>query len=192
MVKDNGGSRNALTQDEARVNATEMIQYGNSLRPLIDKMLLMGGVLDTDTPSGSGILFDPPGAGVAPLTRELFDAAGGNAPYMTPPPAACLSTCAYVFSGQYTMTGAESDSNPELALLLVNVSQPVCQMINVVLGLGSTIPTGSPLTVVTPFNGTNYGAATAVTLAANSSRALCYQETGAGGRYIYVNVIRAR
>jgi len=193
VMKDSKGglSQSALTTDQARLIASALIQYGDSLRPIVDKMLLMNGVLDTDSPVGSGILFDPPGSGTAPLTRELFEATGGNAPYITPPATACNSTCSYVFSGQYTLTGVGTGTNPDLSMLLVNVPQSVCQMINYLMGLGTTIPTGTALTTVTPFNGTNYGAATAVTLT-TSSHAICYQESSGAQRYIYVNVIRAR
>ena len=191
MARDNGGNMTAMSSEQARLNAAEIIQYGNSLRQIVDRMMLLGGVSDTDSPAGAGILFDAPGAGSTPLTRELFESTGGNAAYMAPPPGACNSTCAYVFSGQYTVTGVGSDANPELTMLLVDVPQQVCQMVNTVLGLGSAIPTGTALTTVAPFNGTNYGAATAITLA-GGQRALCYQEATGAGRYIYVNVIRAR
>jgi hypothetical protein len=179
-----------LTNDEARLSASEIIQYGSGLRPLVDRMILMRGVLDTDSPAGSGILFNAPGTGVAPLSRELFEPAGGNASYMTPPPEACNSACSYVFSGQYTFTGVGSAA-PELAMVLVDVKQQVCQMVNALMDLGSTIPTGGALTVVTPFDGTNYGAATAVVLT-TSARAICYRESTGAQRYIYVNIIRAR
>jgi hypothetical protein len=185
------GSQTMLTTEQARIAATEITEYGSSLRPIIDRMLLLGGVLDTDsTPTGAGILFDPPGSGITPLTREVFDPSGGNVPYMTPPPEACNSTCAYVFSGQYTLTGVGTGTNPDLTMLLVDVPEEVCQMVNVVLGLGASIPTGGALTPV-PFTGTNYGGANAITLV-TSSHALCYQEASGAGRYIYMNVIRAR
>jgi hypothetical protein len=193
VMTQNGRGTSTLSAEQARLTASEIVEYGSSLRPIVDRMILMNGVLDTDSPAGSGILFDPPGAGVSPLTRELFDPTGGNAPYMTPPPNACNSTCAYVFTGQYTVTGAGSDLNPELSMLLVDVPRQVCQMVNVVLGLGTTIPTGDPLTSV-PFTGTNYiaaGGTDAITLSL-SGRAECYQESGGAGRYIYINVIRAR
>jgi hypothetical protein len=180
-----------MTAEQANLTASEIVQYGNSLRPIIDKMLLMNGVLDTDSPAGSGILFNLPGVDTTYPARELFEPTGGNAPYGTPSSQACNSTCAYVFSGQYTFTGVGSGTNPELAMLLVDIPKEVCQMVNVVLGLGTTIPTGGALTTVTPFNGTNYGAATAVSLT-TSSYALCYQESSGAGRYIYVNIIRAR
>ncbi|MBU6475529.1 MAG: hypothetical protein KGL10_08260 [Alphaproteobacteria bacterium] len=193
LLEGSHGASTTLTADEARATAIEVIQYGDSLRPKIDKLMLFNSVSDTDSPAGSGILFDPPGAGTAPLTRELFDPSGGHASYETPPTAACLSACSYVFTGQITMTGAGSDTNPELSMILVDVPEEVCAQINSVLGYGTAIPTGGALATVTPFNGTNYGAATAVTLSPGAGvRELCYQESGGAGRYIYVNVVRAR
>lgn len=191
MASGSKSSQLSLTADQARLTASALIQYGDSLRPLADKMLLMNGLSDTDNGSGSGLLYDAPGSGVAPLTRELFDPTGGNAPYITPPPQACNSTCAFVFSGQYTLSGVGSGSKPDLVMLLVDIPQSVCQEVNDTVGLGTTIPTGGALMTVAPFNGTNYGAATAVTLT-TSSHALCYQEATGAHRYIYVNVIRAR
>lgn len=185
------GNMEALTTEKARLAASDVIQYGSSLRPIIDRMLLLNGVQDTDNPVGAGLLFSAPDAFTAPNKRELFAADGGQASYMTPPPEACLDTCAYAFTGQYTVTGLGDDAKPELSMILVNVPKKVCEMINVVAGLGSSIPTGGELATVAPFNGTNYGAAPAVTLA-GGNRTFCYQESAGAGRYIYVNVLRAR
>jgi hypothetical protein len=195
MMRGTQGSQNMLTSEEANIIASEIVQYGDSLRPIIDKMLLLNGVLDTDSPAGSGILFDAPGSGVSPLTRELFDPTGGNAPYTPPPPQACLSTCAYTFTGQILVTGVGSGTNYDLSMILASVPLQVCQMINVVLGLGtpaSTPPTDAALATI-PFNGTNYGTS-GITLAGagiTGNHAFCYQEAS-GGPYIYVNVIRSR
>jgi hypothetical protein len=191
------GSQATMTTDEARLTAGEIIQYGDSLRPLIDKMLLMGGVLDTDSPVGSGILFSLPGVDTTHPTRELFEVTGGNAPYMKPPPQACSSACSYTFTGQIIVTGVGSGSNYDLSMVLASVPLQVCQMINVILGLGtptSTPPSGGAFTATT-FNGTNYGASGITLFASNASfagsRAFCYEESGTGP-YDYVNVIRAR
>ena len=121
----------------------------------------------------------------------MFDPNGGNAPYITPPAQACNSTCSYVFTGQYTFTGVGGGVNPELSMVLVNIPETVCQQINIIAGVGSTIPTGGALTSAVAFTGSNYGAAPAIALA-TAARALCYQESVAPSRYIYVNVIRAR
>jgi len=189
-----------MTTEEARTTASEIVQYGDSLRPLIDKMLLMNGISDTNT-SGNGILFDAPGTGSGTATQELFNPSGGNAPYVTPPPHACLSTCSYVFSGQYTFTGAGySGTNAELAMVLAHVPLQVCQMVNVIVGLSGATTTSSPpvygALTDTPvaFNNTsNYGTLSGDAInISTSSHALCYQEGSGAGPYIYVNAVRAR
>jgi hypothetical protein len=190
ITKESGGSANVLTTQQARLIGDELIEYGSSLRPIADRMLL-SGLSDNNTPSGTGLFYDAPSAETQPAVQELFDINGGNAPYITPPAQACNSTCAYVFSGQYTFTGVGSGANPELSMLLVDIPQTLCQAINIISGLGSTIPTGGALSSAVAFTGSNYGAAPAISLA-TSARALCYQESSGSHRYIYVNVIRAR
>jgi hypothetical protein len=196
------GLSSSTTREQDRLNASEIIQYGNDIRPAIDKLLLLGGAADINT-SGNGILFSATGAnaaygtpGTQPAT-ELFNASGGKITYATPPQAACASACAYEFSGQYTVTGVGDDANPELVMLVPDIKQGTCEQLNSVLGLGwSSIPTGGALTL-TRFDGTAYGGGNAVTLtgAANifvGKRAFCYKEATGAGRYIFLEVIRAR
>jgi hypothetical protein len=179
-----GGFSSISTQEQARLFATDTIQYANSLRPVIDKMLLIGGVSDTNT-SGNGLLFAAAGAH-----------ADGKTSYLAPPAGACLGACAYEFSGQYTVTGVGSNSRPELAMLLINVTKDFCEKANQVLNLGwSSVPAGGTLTL-TRFNGTNYGV-NPVTLTGGANefvgkRAFCYRESGGGQRYIYLHVLRGR
>lgn len=192
IARSQTGATFGLQTEKARLAASDMVTYGNSLRPVISRMLLLDGVKDTNSPAGSGIFFSPPSSPVAPHKREVFATDGGKAAYIDPPPEACLSTCAYAFTGQITVTGAGDDAAPELSMILVDIPEKVCGMINRIADVGDTIPSGDPLTTVTAFNGTNYGAATAVTLDAGGHRALCYHESGGDGRYIYVNVVHAR
>lgn len=188
-----GGSQATLAGDQARLTADEIIEYGSGLRPVADRMLL-AGLSDNNSPAGTGLFYDnPTGTEATVAGHELFDPAGGNVPYMTPPTQACNSTCAYTFTGQITVTGVGSGTQPDLSMVLVDVPQAVCQAIDVISGIGQTIPTGAALTTVTAFDGSTYGAATAVTLTTNPvTHAFCYQESTGGKRYIYVNVIRAR
>lgn len=187
-MKGSGSSTSVLTADQARLIADELVEYGGGLRPIADRMLL-NGLSDNNTPAGTGLFYDAPTAETQPAGQELFDPNGGNAPYMTPPAQACNSTCSYVFTGQYTFTGI--GANPELSMILVDIPQTVCQAINIISGLGATIPMGGALISAVAFTGSNYGASPAISLA-TSAHALCYQENIAPNRYIYVNVIRAR
>jgi hypothetical protein len=183
------------TQEQARLTASEVIQYGNGLRPIIDRMMLLGGVTDTTVNfAASGANASYGTAGTNP-TKEVFNLSGGGVPYTKPPTAACLSTCAYEFSGQYTVSGLGSAS-PELAMLVIDIPKAVCDKINTVLNFSwASAPTGGALTLAR-FDGTNYGTS-GVTLTGGSNelvgqRAFCYRESGGAQRYIYVHVIRSR
>ncbi len=197
------GIDSTTTEEQARLTATELIQHGNTLRPIIDRMMLLNNVLDTNT-SGTGILFAATGANAAygvpgaQAETELFHAYGGKAPYQKPPSNACVSSsCAYEFSGQYTVTGVKNNSNPELVMLVIDIKQAVCEKINNLLNTGwASIPTDGDLTL-TRFSGSNYGGANAVTLTGGANefvnkRTFCYRESGGSQRYIYLNVVRAR
>jgi len=198
VVSKNWGSTNSgAAREQARLNADSLVEYGNGLRVPIDRMLLLGGVTDTNiwfAATGADAAYGAVGAHAA---AEVFNAAGGTATYQTPPPAACLSACAYEFTGQYTVTGLGT-SAPELAMLVVDVAPLVCQKANDILGTRwATIPTGGVLTTLARFDGGAYGAATAITLTGASNEfvgkaAFCYRESGAPSRYIYLHVIRVR
>lgn len=198
ITRNMGGSTTLASGEEARLLATEMIDYGNALRPIIDRMMLLAGVKDTNT-SGKGILFahaDAPGAYGVPGTQpttELFHSSGGKATYLKPPPAACLGTCRYEFSGQYIVTGVGLDSKEELAMLVIDIPKAVCEKINTILGTGwSSIPSGG-INTIQAFNGTNYGV-TGATLAGvfTGKRAFCLQKVAGAQPYVYLHVIRAR
>lgn len=203
------GSRNSGSiagKEQARLRADEVIGYGNGLRVIVDRMILLGGASDINT-GGNGVLFSASGAnaaygavGAQPGT-EVFNASGGKAAYQNPSPEICLSSpCSYEFTGQYTVTGVGSDGASELSMLVVDIDPLVCQAMNNTLGLGwSSIPMGGALTL-TRFNGTNYGdagGANPITLTGGANefagkRAFCYQESGGAKRYIYLHVLRAR
>ena len=205
LAKNWAGLSKATTQDQARLIADEMIQYGNGLRTVVDRLMLLNKISDDNT-GGNGILFSANGANAAygvvgaQPTTEVFHASGGGATYQSPPAGACLSTCAYEFSGQYTVTGVSDDAKSELVMLVIDVDPTVCQMANVILqNAWTTTPTDVELTL-TRFDGTNYGdlgGANAITITGGSNefvnnRAFCFQEAAGGQRYIYLHVIRSR
>ncbi len=84
MVSEGKGSQSMLTTEQARLAATDIIQYGDSLRPIIDRMMLLNGVLDTDTPAGSGILFQAAGVDTTHPARELLPKPCGMATLLLP------------------------------------------------------------------------------------------------------------
>lgn len=200
IAGDRGDLQGTLGEEEARLVASEMIQYGDSLRLITAKMLRVGGVADTNT-AGHGILFSAQSAhadyGVAGAqpTTEIFHASGGGASYQAPPAGACPAACAYEFTGQLNITGVETASKYELAMILSGVDSKVCQYINSIQQRGwSTIPAGALITLER-FDGTNYGdtgGGNTLTLAAGFTglRSFCYEMTS--GANVFVHVLHGR
>lgn len=205
ISKDWGQSSNIPSQEQARLDASEMISYGTAIRPVIDRMILLSGASDINT-SGTGILFAAPNAhadygtaGTQPTT-EVFHASGGKLTYQAPPQSACVSACAYEFTGQYTVTGVGDNGKSELAMVVPNLTQTTCEKVNSLQNLGwASVPTGGVLALAR-FDGTNYGdngGPDPVTLtgAGNAfvgKRTFCYRESGGGQRYILLMVVRGR
>lgn len=197
--------RTMLTGEEGRLKASEMLQYGNSLRVVVDKMISLQNVEETNT-GGRGILFSASGADAAygvPETQprtELFSASGGGAVYARVPDGACSSACAYEFTGQFNILGVGSASKYELAMVVLDVDPVICKQINKIQNTGwSSIPTEDEVTL-TRFSGTNYGDtgggnSVSLTGAGNimsGLRSFCYQESAGSGRNVFVHVLRAR
>ncbi len=189
-----------LTEENARLLAGELIQYGDGLRVVTDKMIGVRDVDDINT-GGNGILFAASNAnaiygtpGDQPKT-ELFNASGGGASYATPPDSACESACAYEFSGQFTISDVGT-SEAELAMVVIDVDATVCKQINKTQNTGwASIPTEDAVTL-NRFAGTNYGASAANPIAIGGAMAglqsFCYQESSGAERYIFLHVLRAR
>lgn len=200
-----GSGRDNLSRagdtEETRLTATNIVQYGNTLSSGMQKLIRIAGAEDTNANS-RGIIFAASGAnasygvvGSQPAT-EIFHSNGGGLIYTAPPPGTCVtSTCAYEFSGQYKITGVGTATLAEVALVLEDVQEEVCKLLNSVAKSGlSSIPTGGAL-ALTRFNGSNYADSLGdITLAGGMTgkKAFCYKESSGGGRYIYVHVIRAR
>jgi hypothetical protein len=195
--------QHVATAEEAMLSATEMIQHGDSLRVIIDKMISVDGVEDTNANS-NGLLFAHANANVAygnvatQPTTQVFGVSGGGINYIAPPPLACGSPCgAYEFTGQITVQDVETTA-PDLAMVLTGIEINICEQVNQLQKTGLTsIPTEDPLTL-TRFTGT-YGGAQAITLSGAGNvlagkRSFCYKESGGGGsnRYIFVHVLRGR
>jgi hypothetical protein len=188
-------SKSALTSEQARLAATEMLQYGDTLRTMIDKMISVSSVQETAPTlfaSTANANYGTP----TTATDEVFNPSGGKVPYLDPPSGACLpvSPCLYNYTGQVTVTGIGSDSSPDLAMVVFKVDPNVCQQVNLLSSNGLTSP---PVTTAFPaltyFVGA-YGGVNALTLAGAVSglKAFCYQEATGAQRYVLVYVLRAR
>jgi len=205
MTRGMNTSNKLTTEEEANLAATEVLSYGNTIRTVVEQLLLLKGASDINT-GGNGILFSAPSASIdygtfgdQPST-EIFNTLGGKVIYQIPAASICSISCKYEFTGQYTITGVGGDTKAELALVVAGMDSNVCKRTNSMLGhKWSYIPTGSELTL-TRFDGLNYsdnGGANPITLTGGSNefvaqRAFCYQESTGGRRNILVYVIKPR
>lgn len=192
-----GGPTDMAEKEQARLYAEEIIGFANGLRIPIDRMTYLGGATDTNiwfAATGANAGYGVVGAHTA---TEVFHPSGGGATYQKPTASACVSTCAYEFTGQYTVTDIGS-SAPELSMLVIDVKKAVCEKINTILNPSWTsIPTEDTLATFAPFDGSTYGAATAITMTGASNefvgkKNFCYQESGGAERYIFLHVLRVR
>lgn len=194
VVSGGKGQKASLSAEQARIAATEMIQFGDSIRIATDKMIAVGGVADT-----AATLFAATDAhadyGVSGTTPsdEVFHPDGGGINYDKPPSAAC-SSCVYDFTGQIAVTGVGDTATYDLAMMVLDVSATLCRQINSVQATGlATIPTGAAIATQDRFAG-SYGGGNGITLAGAMTglRSFCYQESSGAERHIFVHVVRGR
>ncbi len=190
VVMGGSGLTKSSTITTARLTAAEMLQYGQNVRLILEKMLTVNGISDTTATlfaaTGANAAYGVPGTAPA---SEVFHARGGGVAYILPPPAGCSTACAYEFTGQISITGV--GSNPALAMVVRNVDPEVCQQINSIMATGwASIPAGDAL-ALTRFAGA-YGGGSAITLAGvmTGKQTFCYQD--AGDVYILVQTLRSR
>lgn len=192
----------ATSQEEARILAAEMIQYGDAVRNAVSKLTLVGGARfsgSSDTSPSfytTGVSTDYQTAG--PARFEVFSKDGGAISYQTPPEDACVSACAYDFAGGFLIPAVGSDTADDLAMVVQDVDPLVCKRINDVQKTGWTsIPTFTPFQLEA-FSGVNFcdvggcGFPQNFGVTFTGKRSFCYQENASGERYIFVHVLRAR
>jgi hypothetical protein len=193
IFRDRNDLKNPATRENALMGASEILQYGQTVRVTLTKMIGVNGVPDT-TPTlfaaaGAHAAYGVPGTDAS---SEVFSNTGGAVFYSAPLATLCSSACAYEFTGQITVTGV--GANPALAMTVFNVDPEVCLQINIMQKSGLTsVPTGAALATLDRFSGV-YGGANAITLggAMTGVRGFCYQESSGAQRYIFVYVLRVR
>lgn len=192
-------SGKSLTEDRARLAASEVIAYGDTVAKSIGQLRLRG---ITET----GIRFSHPDAdpayGVYDTTprAEIFNPQGGGVLFRKPPPLAVSnSTATYVFTGENAVESIGADCGTadcnELLITLSNVKPEVCQFINYILGYAGKsdpLPDDSDMGM-TPFAGTY---AVSDTISDESSflsgkTAGCHLNAGTGEN-VYYQVLIAR
>lgn len=187
-----------LDEEEARLAATEVIQFGNAVKIAVERLLRIANADELNT-AGNGILFSASGAhadygvpGAQPKT-EIFHPSGGGIIYTDPPAGTCTSACSYEFTGQIKVPAMGTDLY-EFTMVLAPIDEVVCKQLNKVWQNGFATPPVENALVLERFDGSAFPGTNliAMTNAVSGKKAFCYKEGTGAERYIYVHVIRSR
>lgn len=198
-----GGS----TNDELRrLQATEILQFGRSLRSAAQGMEI-DGIIDTEISFETATVVGYANAGCGGDSCKIFSPAGGGMNYSEPVAADWLDQSQsaeanfgqWVFSGDNAVTGVGTAAS-DLLVMLPWVTRTLCIEINDLLGV--TNPGGTPpqdsgnADVSTKFTGT-YAASQSIgggDPEIEGQRAGCFEGAGtpAAGTYHFFQVLIAR
>ncbi len=193
-----------LNQDKQRLLATEIIDYGDTVKKAVDTLRLRGVPLMSLSFADSGLAAAYGTPGTNP-PDEIFNTAGGAAVYkdVTPDALDGVATQSYVFTAKNEIKDVGStcaaDACTELIMMLPSLKKDLCIAINTILGVDN--PSGAPPTDsasdATPFA----GAATAVyadtlgdeagSAALAGKTAGCFLDSGSS-KYTFYQVLQAR
>jgi len=192
--------------ERAKLYATEIVAYANSIKIVIEQLRMLKGVSDLNN-DNYGVLFSYPKAhaeygdyGDQPET-EIFNPNGGKVEYQIPDSRACIdaSSCVYEFTGQINISDIGNDFKSELSMAVLGLKEKVCSQINKINGHEwNYIPQGAEL-ILQRFSGENYGELSAVEIKLSGTlnelkgqQSFCYQESNGLRRYVFVHIINAR
>lgn len=157
------GNVNKLSEDKARIYATDMIEYGNIIASAVGQLRLRGcskNEINFENNISAG--YTNPNA-PADKSCDVFNINGGGVVYKRPPEAMTLSGNAinYYFNAQNEIknigTTCAASTCSDLLLLSQSINQESCIAINELLDITnpSGIPPVSPINLSTPkFTGT--------------------------------------
>lgn len=196
------GSRSSgksLTEDRARLAASEVISYGDTLNKATGQLRLRGISAESlrfsypDAHADYGVFDTSP-------TAEIFNSQGGGIAYRAPPALALENAAAvYEFTGanQVSLIGQDcaGASCSDLLMVLSGVKLEVCQLINYLLGFATktATPPEESDTDLTRFAGTYTNTETLSDEEAvlTGKSAGCYRDANASA-YTYYQVLLAR
>lgn len=186
-----------LSKEQARLKAEEILQYAANVKTAVNRVILYNGGDDTairfahaQAHAGYGVYGTDP-------KNEVFNPDGGGAIWQDPPPDTNNGSD-YAFMGRQKITGIGTGvgaAGAELTLVLFSLGKTVCEQINKILAHSwSTVPNNTGIITLTRFAGTYVNgdtvAGTGNELVGKYSS--CFRETGAGQRYVFTYVLRAR
>lgn len=122
-----------LAEDKLSLHATEVLNYGRTIKLAIKDMRISYGCDDTDISFANNFSSDYDHSPAAPEDCQVFNTNGGGLTWSNPPENISDSD-AYIFSGRLTITDIGT-TDPELTMILPNVSELFCNVINEMLDL---------------------------------------------------------
>lgn len=153
VSRNNSGSTNIFTDEQAKLAAQEIIEYGNTVANAVQKLRLRG-CSDTEISFQNnivgGYINTPPSP--ADNSCHVFETNGGNINFNL------SNDAAYIFSGSQLISNAGDGAIGDLAIYLRDVPNDVCSRINQSLNITSNnvIPTDDGTQATTLFTGNNY------------------------------------
>ena len=197
VTKGGRQEQSSLTKEQAGLVAAEIVQHASDIKIAVNRIMLYSGGDDTV------ISFAHPSAnatygtyGTTPK-NEIFNPAGGNAVWQSPPSGANDGS-AYEFMGRLKITGVGSGAaaaGAELTVNLFALTASVCEEINKTLGhTWTSIPVNAGTITTTRFAGTYTDGDTVVGTSSELTGkfSFCFREGAGGQRYIFTYVLRAR
>lgn len=154
------GSRSSvtsMTQDQQRLLAAELINYGDTLAKAATQLRLRGTAFNQLSLASAGLpaAYGTPGANPG---NEIFNAQGGGVQYRKPPANALTAPANYVFTAGNGVAQVGSDCANASCSDLIAVAGPlvpaICTSIDSQLSILGSIPAVAAADVTTPFAGT--------------------------------------
>jgi len=198
VAQGNRGSVDGLTREQARLNATEIIDFGDAIARAASSMRLRGSLI-TDLRFSNAQLStanygDP--ALMNPL-HAMFHSDGGAIIYRNPPSGAIRSgSGTYDFIGNVAVRNVGTDcvtaACVDVMMLVPDVTDEACRSLNLlldVMDLGDALPAEATFTATGYFNGTLGYADTigdeAGSAALAGRNAGCFRNVDTGINYYY-------
>ncbi|MFN3700931.1 MAG: hypothetical protein ACK4VI_05325 [Alphaproteobacteria bacterium] len=177
------GTPNAINEDRARLLASEIMDYGRTLRQGVQNMRISNGCTDTQISFEVTAL-----AGYANGTNtacQLFHRAGGDVNYI--PPTADVTTANWIFTGANDALNVGTTA-PDLIAILPNIPLAVCNAINTASGI-TNLGDDSDISFA-QFTGT-YAATQTIDFADGKTTG-CLNHHDSGDNYFFYQVLLAR
>lgn len=200
VSNDRDNSTDIFTEEQAKIAAQEIVEYGNTVANAVQKLRIRG-CTETQINFANSVIAGYSTVGAPPDgSCDVFDVNGGNinAPifgnntYASNPPS--INPVSFNGDNQVINVGS---AEAELVAFVSDIRQPICESINNILHGDSTPFTDTNLTAgSTKFNGSYNGSPQTICdgTADSTTAGCCHETTGcnAGACYHFYQVLITR